>query len=716
MPQGVFRPTARHLPAWSLGLGVVLAASVVFPLTRPGWLLVLDWVSGPQAHLPAGVYGQSVLGNAVPLQLLGLVLGYLLGRPETQWLTVAAVFPLATWSAGRLVGGDRLAARLAAGTLYAVNPIVFQRLGAGQVYFLLGYALLPAFTRSLLDAEGARGWARYRPALWMAACVVMSVHYAWICGLIVLALVAWRHRRSTTVWSAALLGVVALLGAYALVPAIGHQTGVTVGARNLAAYSTRGSQRFGLFVNVAGLYGFWRPGPVLPKEVLPGWPLLLAAVLVVAAVGAQAAWRGGRRVAVGVLGLAGTAGFLLALGAQGPTGAIFRLLYYHVPGFAVMREPQKFAVLVALAYATSFGEGVGELIRRADATRWQVGLAAAMAVVLPVAYTPTLFGGLDGQLHTSTYPAGWGQANRVMGDGPGAVLFLPWEQYLAFPFTHRQVIANPAPDVFSRPVIAGDNVELPGMASNSTSARGTYLSNLLDRGPTLSHFGRLVAQLGVSYVALAHTLDWRSYSWLGHESDLREVYTSASITVWYNTAALPQGARLAATLTVPSVEAYIRLAEHEDLSGTAVFVRPGVADPSVIPTATPTPAGPGPSLPKPVTDVRRLSPASYRVGAGPAGWLLLPESADPWWQFRGRGAVALADGAAAIKAPAAGGTASYLGLQRSLAGSTMSLASLAALLGGLAWDRRKRPGPFLTFHQINSGSQHYRHDPMSPSR
>jgi len=92
---------------------------------------VLDWVNGPVLHAPTALYGQSVLGNTLPLVLLGDTLGAILGRATLQWLLVAAVFPLATWSVGRLVDSS-LPARLSARVFYAVNPFVFERLGAGR--------------------------------------------------------------------------------------------------------------------------------------------------------------------------------------------------------------------------------------------------------------------------------------------------------------------------------------------------------------------------------------------------------------------------------------------------------------------------------------------------------------------------------------------------------------------------------------------------------
>ena len=154
--------------------------------------------------------------------------------------------------------------------------------------------------------------------------------------------------------------------------------------------------------------------------------------------------------------------------------------------------------------------------------------------------------------------------------------------------------------------------------------------------------------------------------------------SAPSLTVWRNPDALPQGARMSSSMTVPSVAAYISLAEQRNLVGTAVFVRRGV----------PAPAGAAGSLPTP--DVRRLSPAAYRVGAGKPGWVVLPESADPWWRMRGRSAIALADGAAAIRAGPQAATAVYIGASRVLVGSSISGLSLMALLGGLGFDRRRR--------------------------
>jgi hypothetical protein len=98
--------------------------------------------------------------------------------------------------------------------------------------------------------------------------------------------------------------------------------------------------RVGLLVNVAGLCGFLRPAPTEPKNLFSAWPAVRAALVLIVAVGYVAVLRDAARRRDGLAMLAaGVAGYLVALGSQGPTGGLFRLAYEHGPGFFMMREP-----------------------------------------------------------------------------------------------------------------------------------------------------------------------------------------------------------------------------------------------------------------------------------------------------------------------------------------------------------------------------------------
>ena len=170
-----------------------------------------------------------------------------------------------------------------------------------------------------------------------------------------------------------------------------------------------------------------------------------------------------------------------------------------------------------------------------------------------MSYTPTIFGGLDGQLALSQLPSSWARADALMGNGAGKILALPWHQYLEYSFTGGRVIANPAQSSFTRDVIAGDNLQVADFASNSTSPQSKYLQTLFNDGQQLKDFGALVAPLGVQYVVLAKTTDWSSYKWLTHQDDLRLVMTTKSLEVWQNMDFQGVGGRYRSLQSVSSV-------------------------------------------------------------------------------------------------------------------------------------------------------------------
>jgi hypothetical protein len=654
----------RDLP--NLVLGLAVGAGVLGPLLGGGRLLLLDWSIGPHLALVSpGAYGlQGGLTTGTPF---GVAVGLLAGAvgSAVTWIPLALFFPLAAVAAGRLAGGNAVS-RLGAGALYCANPWVFDRIYAGHVGLLLGYALLPLATVSVLRAPDRGGVQRLAPALWWAVLTALSPHFAWIYGVVVVAVALvhlLRRHRPAGLWClVGSVGAFAVMTTYVLLPRTETTLPIQVGAGSLSTYRTSGDPHVGLFVNVLGLYGFWRPVPRQPKDWVSGWPILLLALLVVCAVGAYTAWRraapvdgraeeppsdaGGRRHVAGVLLVAGVAGYFLALGDQGPTGPLFRWAFFHVPFFAVMREPEKFLMLSALAYAVFFGWGVEHLVGAGRRLRpdWPTAGAVALAVVLPLAYTPTIFDGLAGQLAPSRLPASWAAADRLMGDGPGRILFLPWHLYMGFPFTGRRVIANPAPSSFRRSVISGDNVEAGGIETTSTSPRSAYLQHLYPRGPGLRHFGRLVAPLGVKYVVLADTADWSSYSWLASQADLVPVMDSGGLEVWRNAA-------------------YAGV-------GQATTSRP----------------------------IRQISPVAYSIGPGPPGEVSLEAVYQQGWQLGTQKAQQTPEGTISFHVGPRGGVAQFTPWGITRLGYIISGASFVVLFGVVLGDRqcrrrRSRQGP-----------------------
>ena len=611
-------------------LGVVLAVLVCYPFAG-GRLLLLDFVSGPhEPLLPSAAFGlNGGLAGGVPLSVGFRLLDRLLGQSGSV-VPAAAFFPLATTGAARLLRTTRLPARLGAGFFYAFNPFVFDRLYAGQLGVLLGYALLPFAVTALIDAS-QEPHRIGRAACWGGVTVMMSVHFAWILVPVVAAIVLTRPRRITAALrlGAGALGAAAI-SCYLLVPPLLAGVSPAGPLGQLFSYRTRADSRFGLLLNVVGLYGFFRPGPTEPKHLFAGWAVVLAAVLLIVAVGYFAALRDAahRRNGVAILA-AGVVGYFLALGSNGPTGSLFRLAYEHVPGFVIMREPEKFAVLVALAYAYGFGWGIAWLTTRGRQKVIRFA-PAVLAIALPFAYTPNLVGGLGGQVMGSEFPASWSVASRLIGHK--TMLFLPWHEYFSTPFTGHRVIANPAAAYFAGTVLASKNPG-GGYAFAAEDPEHRFLDRLLGPPVARRRLHVVLADLGVAFIALAKVADWRNFGGVLRAPGIHLVYSSPTMDLF--------------------------------------SVRPTTAE-----TQT-------------ERRVRAIDLADYRILPGRPGLVALPVPYSRGWALDGHPALRLADGQAGIDAPGRGGVVHY-GPSGGVLGSEIESFGAAFVVAGIAFIERRR--------------------------
>ena len=621
----------------NLFLGMLLSVAVCAPWFNGGRLLLLDWSTAQPTQL-------------FPSQLLGLHGGLVSGYPFGFFVNVLLrlfgvfgsiipviiFFPIASIAIGRLIPGQKIG-KLAGALLYCVNPFVYDRIFVGHLGLLLGYALIPfAFLSLLFVGSSVRRFNGIKLGIWWTALIGCSPHFLWIFGIplglfLVLNLTTWKVTKSLLV----AVGFVVLTNLYIVIDARAGGIDQRIGINNLIAYRTLSDPHLGLLANVVGLYGFWRLGPALAKNLITGWPLVLLGILVVAGSGFYGAikrrssfststWT--RRNLLFIL-LCGILGILLAMGDQGPTGSVFRFAYLHVPFFVVMREPQKFLMLWAMVLALGFGMGIGGLKQAMRDGRVQK-LLFIVILALPIIYQPLMFWGLSGQVQTSHYPKSWYSVRSMINDRQGALLALPWHMYLAFPFTGHRVIANPISQFFGGNVIVGGNVELPNIFTTSTSERQAYLDYILPKGGELTDFGALLKPLGVQYVALFKTVDWKKYSWLTHQHDMRPVYRSGSVELFLNRDFKGMAYKSPATTSVSNLSQLITIARLGKLDNQTVVLghvypispeQKKVGDTSfgTIPEAT----------------IKQTSSTHFEVSSNSPGWVNIALPYDSGWKI-----------------------------------------------------------------------------------
>jgi hypothetical protein len=254
---------------------------------------------------------------------------------------------------------------------------------------------------------------------------------------------------------------------------------------------------------------------------------------------------------------------------------------------------------------------------------------AVLAITLPLAYTPNLLGGLGGQLTASELPPSWAVASRLAGHA--AVLFLPWHEYLATPFTDQRTIANPAAYYFAGTVITSQDPG-PGYAFAAQDPEHVFLDKLLGPPADLRRLRVALAGLGVGFVALAKVADWRDFATVGSAPGIRLVYASASLDLF-----------------------------------------------SVRPTAQQT---------RNDRLVQSVDSVDYRISPGSPDVVALPVPYSPGWALQGRPAVRLADGQAGILAP--GGGVVHYGPSDGILASEVGSIAAALAVGAVAFFERRR--------------------------
>lgn len=641
----IYSRRGTRLMAESSLLGLVVGLLVVGPWIGNGYLLLLDWVSGPNQTLTPGVYGLSGSAlDAMPFRLATQAVRNMVGPAATAWLIILVFFPLAAGGIAAATRGSRWRVYPAV-ILFICNPFVVDRVRAGHVSVLLALALLPWIFTSAVHARKQGKWFAVRPALWYSLAMAISPHAAWLGGVTLIMVMllprpGWRDlvRTLQTVLTAG------LVYGYALVLWLTGSKTLDVTDRDLQAYATHQGPG-GLMATVLSLQGFWRESGADWEPAVSGWVVLPVTALVVSLVVVGLAVRVKEDPLRGAPLLALTAvGLLLAAGIAGPVGGLYSFAFDHLPLFEAMREQQKWLTLAVLGYAVGFGAAVEAIAtrlthpedQRQPRARWSRPVAVACAA-LPVLVAPSLLWGLGGSVSTSRYPDSWARADAVMGPGTGGVLFLPWHAYQPFDFTSQRTIATPASAFFSRPALVSDAVELPVLRSDSTSRRTAYVDRIVALAGD-NALGRLVAPLGVEWIAVAKNVDSPMYSWVSSQPGLQRVEVGPELELYR---VVPQG--------VGRVVRARNLTFEQLLAQAAVGA---VGSEAIIDPATATVSVPGRSDRS--GGLSQPDPTTWRVEQGEAGWVVIPAEWSPGWQVAGRSGIPTVAGTIAFDLPAGG--------------------------------------------------------------
>ena len=540
---------------WSL----FLTAVVVGPWLGPGYLFGTDWPGPRRIDFPTEV------SSSAGLQVVLALSSHAIGGEATGKLLVAGSLFAAGALAYRAVPTRGFVAGALAATVYEVNPFVYGRLHYGQLYLLAGYAVLPwvtsRFRRLLQDPTPA---AAIVAGATLTLLGILSLHLLFASTVVLAALVIayFVGTKKRVEYLAKLIpslvmtgGITLAASSYWIIPLLrgsgsegSKLAGISGG--DIAAFATVPDQRYGLIPNLLGLYGFWAEATnrfTAMKAFATLWPEALGCLLLISLIGVVAALVQRRnRLAPWAAGLlaAAAVALILEMGVSHPaTAGLVRWLDANIPLYKGMRDAGKWAAILALAYSQLGALGadvimgwIAARIRFAAAREWAGSLAAGLLLALALYYGNGLLFGAHGEIRPSAYPAGWYAADRVLSSDPkpDRTLFLPWHEYMSYSFIQNQnkIVASPAPEFFSVPILASQNPEVHGIPPPTDPDQVAITA--LVRASGEGNWAQVLAGLHVKYVLVAKEFDWESYLYLDHRPGLVRIGDYGAIVLYRN--------------------------------------------------------------------------------------------------------------------------------------------------------------------------------------
>lgn len=504
--------------------------------------MLLDFAPTPNKAVDFASYwaGQRLL-NSLPNQFLEYLLGRVLPNDILEKLIFLFIFigapAVLFYSLPRRLG---ILPPLLGGIFYICNPFVWERFLAGHIHFLLGYVFLPLAVFGII-----RAFSSGRPkdiviaALWWTVCAVFSVHYFLILTLVFLVvlvvfLTASSQRKEAAISALKIAGFVILFNSFWLIPALFLSVGTlsAAGAEYFQAYRTAADVRYGLATNILGLYGFWRertasPGEMyLAKIALEFWPYILGLFWILMPVGIGTMWRAGKKRLAVIIAITGALAVFLAAGSTNSwVGEINNWFYLHLPGFKIMREAQKWLVLLVFCYSVLIAWGFyllqvvhpfycSSLSRTTQQTsRFSRGTSGStrritflvMTIVFLVAiclYNYTMFWGANGKIQPVQYPASWLKAKEIIQNDSDdyRILVLPWHLYVIdHPLAPGRTTVDPAHQFFyPARVLASTNESVAGI-QHQNSAEENQIKILLNH-PEPALWQKELQKMNIKYI------------------------------------------------------------------------------------------------------------------------------------------------------------------------------------------------------------------------
>lgn len=491
-----------------------------------GYLFFTDFVLGPQ-HISEFNFFTGFL----PYNLLLIALSYVFSIASSQKIIMAFTL-LIVLSGGRKVMQhflEKEAQIFITSLFFLFNPFVYDRLLYGQVGVVSAFGFMCLGIGSLLSSIKGKGILHAVCAgICFGLALQFSLHFIFIIGLIggcLLVIYKINGARWMDIFKVVgiICGIVFISNANWIVGElfITHEVQIFVergiSSQDAVAFQTAGGTGGEVLKNVLMMSGFWGKEQFRYTDLTQaeGWGRSFWFLVPLILWGAYAGLKNKetRRLSIGLITVFVVA-VTLAVGIRLPVAReITYWMFDNVPFYKGMRETQKWVAAIVPVYGIFLAFGIKELfeLKYVDMNQKVASLFLSGVIIMQA---PLLLWGFGGQVRPVEYPADWYKVDAMIqqeSNCEGKILFLPWHMYMSFGWVGN-IVANPAMEFFTCPVIQGTNMEFGGIYDSGIDSVGERVGEwIAGQGNT----DLLSSNMdNIRYIILAKEVDWQTYDWV----------------------------------------------------------------------------------------------------------------------------------------------------------------------------------------------------------
>lgn len=515
----------------SVWFGFLLTFLISVPMIfKSGYIAFTDFIHGPQVQ-----YNWQLA--QVALNFLRYIFDYI--SPEFSSrvfipITILLIYFSARYFV-RFFTKDNIIVT-AVSSLAVLNLFVYDRILYGQIGVVWAYAFLFIFTAAILrilHLDTFRSSFKYIVigGVALGFAIDSSSHSIFIFSLV--AGLVWmfynfkkihfQYFKFSTLALVIVFAIGLLMNSFWIYNALTHKT--TLGGfvseqitqKDLVAFQTSGNSFVGKLANTALLSGFWGKDQKRYVDLtsVPLWWVGYLPFIFLFIYGSIVLYRKDKNfLTIIVIGL-----ILSLLLSVATSNQILIKLYDLIPYYVGLREPHKWAMVLAVLYSAVFVYALLDIKERQ-----KNNVASYTFLALLIILHLRFFLSFWGQVQTFQFPESWARLDnylatnsiKVDGDCKNKTLVLPWHLYVSYPFSQK-ITANLASTYFTCPVIIGTNMEWGGIYDNSVEgARDQY-------GRWLVGDNTLPPPQNIQFVVLFKTVDWQKYEWLSTNPNLTKI-------------------------------------------------------------------------------------------------------------------------------------------------------------------------------------------------